>query len=106
MHVIHRLSELSTPRRKVVQGRFTGALGLFQCSKGGTCDADGAHIRPRRRTPGRDVTGLPTEAGTGPALVTDDEREAIAHRAPYLHVGNEIADTVKRKVDGWCALAQ
>lgn len=106
MHVIHRLDELSMPRREVVQGGFTRALGLFQRREGGTGDPDGPHIRACRRTPGRDITCLPTKARAGPALVTDDERETFAHRAPYLHVGNEIADPVEREINRWCALAQ
>jgi hypothetical protein len=106
MHVIHRLDELSTPRHEVVQGGFTGALGLFQRREGGAGDPDGPHIRAPHRTPGRDITCLPTKAGAGPALIADDERESIAHRAPYLHVGDEIADTFEREIDRWCALAQ
>lgn len=106
MHVIHRLAELSTPPREVIQSGFTGALGLFPCRKGRAGDPDGTHVRARHRTPGRDITCLAAETGAGPALVADDERETAAQPAPYLHVGDEIADTVKRKVDRWCALAQ
>jgi hypothetical protein len=49
---------------------------------------------------------LATEAWSGSALVTDHDRETIAHRAPYFHVGDEVADTVKHEIDCWCALAQ
>jgi len=105
MHVIHRLAELSTPR-KVVEGWSTGTLSLLQCREGGAGNPDRTHICTPHRTPGRHITGLPTETRAGPALVANDEREAIAHRAPYLHVGDEIADTVKRKINRWYALAQ
>jgi hypothetical protein len=106
MHVIHRLRRLTTPCRQVIQRRLTGSRGLFQCSKRGTGDPDGARIRARHGTPGSDVTSLPAEARTGPALVTDDKRETIACRAPNLHVGNEITDAVECKIDLLRALAQ
>ena len=73
MHVIHRLVELPTLCREVLKGGPARALGLFQAGKGRTRDSDGTHVRARRRTPGRDITILSAEAGTGPALETDDE---------------------------------
>lgn len=106
MHVIHRPATLPASSREVVQGGPAGVLGLFQRGKGRTGDPDGTHIGARRRAPRRDITVLPAEARAGPALVADDERESIAHRAPYLHIGNEVADTVKREIDCWHALAQ
>jgi hypothetical protein len=106
VHVIHRLRKLSGPRCEVIQSGFTGVLGLFQRGKGRTGDPDRPHIHARHRTPGGNIAGLPTEAGAGPALVADHEREAIAYRAPYFHVGDEIADPVEREIDRWRALAQ
>jgi hypothetical protein len=101
-----QVDELSTSSREVVQSGFTGVLGLLPRCEGRTGNPDGTHVRARHRAPGGHISGLPTEAGTGPALVADDEREVVARRAPYFHIGDEIADTVKREVDCCCVLAQ
>jgi hypothetical protein len=106
MHVIHRLWKLSGPPHEVIQSGFARVLGLFQCSKGRTGDPDRTHIHARHRTPRSNIAGLPTEAGPGPALVADHEREAVAYRAPYFHVGDEIADPVEREINRWRALVQ
>jgi hypothetical protein len=99
-------TELITSSDEVVQGGPACVLGLFQCRERRTSYPDGTHVHPCRRAPGRNIAVLPAEAGAGPALVADDEREAVAHRAPYFHIGDEVADTVEREIDCWCAQAQ
>jgi hypothetical protein len=62
-----------------------GSFGLSQCSEGRPADLDRAIVLVEW-SPTRQVSGASVKAWTGRALQADHKREAIAARAPDLHV--------------------